>query len=805
MQSPRSDRRSSRAARTLAALVVFVASLLGSADGLTAQAGSLAGRVTGADGEPVSGATVTASAIGGGASRSARSDAAGAWRIANLPAGRYRVSAARLGFESAAAEVSVLSGQEASVDLRLTERSLEIEGVEARSRRDTERERTRFETEGGVTSRVIGGRELKVLPGLGEADVLRAVEVLPGVVSTSDFSSAFNVRGGSADQNLILIDGFPIFNPFHLGGLFSVFNSDVVARAELLAGGFGAEYGGRVSSVLNVETRTGGEDGFQGAAGVSLLASRVALHGDLPKGIDGILGGGDGGWLFSARRSYFDALLKPVVDFPYHLTDVQGGLTIGTRGGGRVRLTAYTGEDVLDLTDFDPPGLDEDEGSVLRIRWNWGNDVAGIRWDQPFGPWVVTSSLGLSRYAESLGFVDFDDTRFGSRISQATFRIDAGRALSQKWTLRMGGEASRTTYRNFGEAGGTVFFEGDGRGTGAAGYAQLRWQPDSTWIVEPGLRLDSWQAADTSLAYLSPRLAVKRFFGARRDGAVKVAVGRYVQFLHSLRDESLPVSNDTWVTSDRGVPALVSDQAQLGVEKYWGERWYASVEGYYRDYRGVTDLNTADDPNDPDDDLLRGTGYSYGLDLLVRRMEGRLTGWATLSLLKAERTFPDPLALDIEGAPRTFTFPPVFDRRVDLDVVGQYRLPGNVEMGVRLNFGTGVPYSRPIAAFVGFETDVLGGGYRVPRPIGDDPDVPIYVVPGDRNGERYPAYSRLDVTLRREYRRRWGTLTPYLQVLNAMNRRNVLFYFYDYDKSPATRSGISMFPVLPTIGLEATF
>jgi hypothetical protein len=299
--------------------------------------------------------------------------------------------------------------------------------------------------------------------------------------------------------------------------------------------------------------------------------------------------------------------------------------------------------------------------------------------------------------------------------------------------------------------------------------------------------------------------AAKRFLGGRRDAAVKVAVGRYVQFVHSLRDEQLPVSNDYWVTTDDNVPTVVSDQAQLGVEKYWGERWYVSVEGYYRRYLGLTDLNTADDPNDPADDLLEGDGWSYGADFLVRRTQGRFRGGLTLSLLKAQRTCPDALSLGLDGEPRVITFAPVFDRRADLDVVGQYQLPGRIEAGVRLNFGTGVPYSRPVAAFVGFETSLMEAGYRVPRPVGKDPEIPLYIVPGERNAERYPAYTRLDLTFRRSYAKRWGTLTPYVQVLNATNRRNVLFYFHRYDTSPATRSGVSMFPILPTIGLEASF
>jgi hypothetical protein len=794
--------------RPFRALVFAAAAALGAAAPATLPAqgnGSLAGRVTSPAGAPVADAAVTATSATG-EQRRARTGADGAWRIVRLAPGRWTVRASRVGFAGAEQAVEVAAGMEARVELRLAETGVALDPLEAVSRRDAERERTRFEGEAGVTSRVITGQEIKLLPGLGEADVMRAIDVLPGVVSTSDFSSAFNVRGGSADQNLVLLDGFPIFNPFHLGGLFSVFNSDAVARAELLSGGFGAEYGGRVSSVLNVETRPGGgAEGFGGEAGVSLLASRVNLHGNLPRGVRRLLGGDAGGWVLSARRSYFDVVLKPVVDFPYHLTDLQGTATLATGGGGRLRLVGYTGEDVLDLSNFDPPGQEDGDESVLRIRWDWGNTVLGARLEQPVGAWVATASLGLTHYGEALGFTDFPDTRFSSRITQVTARADAGRPLSPRLTLKTGVEATRMAYHNLGQAGGTTFFSGQRSGVMASGFGQLRWMPSPAWIVEPGVRADGWSGGGASSAFLSPRLAVKRFLGERRDAAVKVAAGRYVQFVHSLRDEQLPVSNDYWVTTDENVPAVVSDQAQLGIEKYWGERWYVSAEGYYRRYLGLTDLNTADDPNDPSDDLLEGHGWSYGADFLVRRTQGRFRGWMTLSLLKARRTFPDPLSLGLDGEPRTITFPPVFDRRVDLDVVAQYPLPGGVEAGLRLNFGTGVPYSRPVAAYVGFETDLVEGGYRVPRPVGTDPEIPLYIVPGQRNAERYPAYSRLDLTFRRTYRKRWGTLTPYAQVLNATNRKNVLFYFYNYDQSPATRSGASMFPLLPTIGIETTF
>ncbi len=803
-----------RSFRLAAALLLCALAALPAPAPLRAQgggdAGTLAGRVTDPAGSPVAEAAVRLLRPDGGAPvRSASTDAAGAFRMEGVPAGRWRVRAERIGFAPAEREVRVSRGAEARVELRLATGALALEGIEVRSTRDSERERARFESEAGVTSRVVTGAEIKILPGLGEADVLRAVEVLPGVVTTSDFSSAFNVRGGSADQNLILLDGFPIFNPFHLGGLFSVFNSDVIARAELLAGGFGAEYGGRVSSVLNVETRSDA-DGFSGEAGVSLLASRIALRGRLPGAVGGLLGGDGGTAYVSARRSYFDVVFPEPVSFPYHLTDLQGGVTVGTRGGGSVRLVGYTGRDVLDLSDFTPPGEEEgEEESILRLRWNWGNDVAGVRWSQPLGAWVADTRLGYSSFGETLGFLDFEDTRFSSRISQATLRSELARDLSPRLNLRLGAEGNRLEYHNRAEAGGTVFTDQGDDGVLAAGYAQLRWRPSDRWIVEPGLRADVWSATDAEIRTVSPRLAVKRFFGRERDGAVKVAVGRYTQFLHSLRDESFPLSNDTWIIANRDVPAVVSDQVQLGVERYWGEEWYGSVEAYGRRFRGMTALNFADDPNDPSDDLLNGTGRSVGLDFLVRRNTGRLRGWTTMSLLRARQTLPDPAADGWEDLPPTVTYPPVYDRRVDVDLVLQYDLPWKVEAGARWNFGSGIPYTRPLGQYADWEYDVSTGNYRqVRRGDGgedDDGENPFAVVLGPRNGERYPSYHRLDVTFRRTFKPRWGTATPYLQVLNLYNRRNPLFYFYNYDDSPPTRSGISMFPVLPTIGLEVSF
>ena len=399
-----------------------------------------------------------------------------------------------------------------------------------------------------------------------------------------------------------------------------------------------------------------------------------------------------------------------------------------------------------------------------------------MRWDQPWGEWISTARVGVSRYTENFGMVDFDGMNFSSRLRQTFGRIDLARAFSSG-SVRLGGEVGRWDAHNLFGGGGSDFWDEGERGTMAGAFAQLGWRPTESWILEPSVRVDVWAADDTSLVYLSPRLAAKRFLGAEREAAVKLAVGRYTQFLHSLKDETIPLSNDMWVLAGSDLPAVVSDQIQLGLEKFWGERWSASIEAYHREFRGLVAFNPADDINDPADDYLTGTGRSYGLDLLVRKSSGRWTGWTTVSLLKAERTFADPLAAGWEEEPPTITYAPGFDRRADIDLVLQFAGPRETELGLRWNFGTGLPYTRPIAQNIAWEYDPATGRYTIPEPTGDEePDAPpMFIVLGPRNGERYPAYHRLDVSVRRTFERGWGTYTPYLQVLNAYNRTNPLF------------------------------
>jgi hypothetical protein len=753
-----------------------------------AQQAVLEVRVAGEAGEPVATVTVIVRSLPDSVVlRSAETDRAGRVRLTGLPAARYVVTAERIGFAARQQQIELVPGRTAVVDLVLRAAAVGLPGVVV----EAERRRTRFEESAGATVAELTQRDLKLLPAAGEADVLRAIEMLPGVVSTSDFSASFNVRGGSADQNLILLDGLPIYNPFHLGGFFSVFNADMIERAEMLTGGFPAQYGGRVSSVLSIESDAG-RPGFDVQMGISILAARVAAGVDLPEGALRTAGMRDGRARLSVRRSYFDQLLRPFFDFPYHLTDLQGYAEAWTAGGGRVTLTGYTGRDVLDLSGTD--------SFPLRVLWRWGNDVAGASWARPLGSGrELTVRAGHSRFTTDIRFPEFDDTEFRSEINQSLLRGDFTGSIRSA-AVAAGAAVDRLWYDNLAASGGTVFGGGSAQGWLLGSYAQLRMEP-ADWLIESGVRVDSWRSSgEPGVVVVQPRLAAKRFFSGR-DYAVKGAVGRYAQFAHSLRDEELPLGIDIWVLTGSRAPHVVSDQVQLGVEGYASRSWFGGVEAYVRRFDGVTAVNPADDPNDPGDDLLAGHGLSYGADAYVRRELGRLRPMLAVSWLKAWREFDDPVA-GSEPPPR-LRYAPIFDRRVDVDFVLQAMLPRGVELGVRWNMGTGLPYTRPIGAYARYDFSLLDLGWRVDGEATDT--MSSAIVLGPRNAERYPTYHRLDASVRKTYVKRWGTLTPHADLLNLYDRRNVLFYFYQYGESPPTRTGISMFPLLPTVGLEARF
>ena len=765
-----------------------------------APAGSVNGRVRSELAVPVENATVQLVPAGDTtAQRTTGTDRLGFFVLRDVTPGNYQLVVARIGYGRHQEPVSLEPRADVRLEITLAEQAIELEGVVVEARRS--RRRARFEESAGVTVHEMDRAELRSIPGLAEPDPVRSIQALPGVTQVSDLTATFNVRGGAGDQNLVLLDGIPVFHPFHLMGLFSVFNADMVQRTELRAGGFPAEYGGRVSSVLAMESTAGdGELGVE--AGVSLLASRLAVGGGLPRRATEGLGLASARWKVSARRSYVDLLTRPFLKapFPYRLHDYNGVFEGWTRGGDRIGVSAYSGRDAFNLTHLAilTDGRSDPEAWRADVMWLWGNDAAGASWTRPLaGGGALDVRGSLSLFDGSFEFTEFEGNRIATRISQASLAADLERRPTSRTRWKSGLMLNRMQYRNLRQGVPEVFKSGFGDGWGSAAYTQIHWTPGVPWLVEAGVRADRWQPADAgSMTTLSPRIAVKRFFG-NGTWAVRGSAGRYTQFLHSLRDEEVPIGLDLWMLSGRGVPALVSDQLQAGAEMFLGNtvEWFVSLEGYFRNFEGVITQNWAENPGDLDDDVITGKGRSYGADLMIRRDRGETTGWVSVSFLKADRRYPDT-GSGLDPAP-VVEYPPVFDRRLEVDLVVRRQLGWGVEAGFRWNLGTGLPYTRPLATYDVYRQNMIDLLVEDTYASG--------MLLGPRNAERYPANHRLDVNFRKVLEKDWGRVTPYLQVFNVYNQKNVLYYDYHFRTDPPLRDGKSMMPFLPTLGVEVMF
>jgi len=734
---------------------------------LLAQGGTLRGTVRSAQsGEPIAGPVVTVVGLG----RRVFGDSLGAFVVEAVPEGTWRVEVRRVGFRVRTVSAAVREGAETALDVRLDPSPITLAPLNAVARSP---ERERFEEAAQVSTRSLDVRDIRVTPGLAESDLLRTVQLLPGVVARNDYSVGLNVRGGDADQNLVLLDGQVVFNPFHLGGLVSTFADDAVQGLDFVAGGFPARYGGRLASVLDVAQRDGGSDGVHGSAAASLLSSKLALDGPLP--------GGAGTWLVAARRTYADGLVAALSseEFPYHFQDLVGRITLPHVFGGVLSATGFASGDYFRLTLSEATtGQSEQD-----FRFDWGNGLAGLSYQRALGrSGTLTQRVGVSRFFAD---IDVEPGLFSFRNSvrriglsgDVEFRagfhdLGAGYVLERHdITYRAGSPGVDVDF-------GTFRF----RPTALEAYAEDQWRPVPWLLVRPGVRLTWVGSADFIAA--SPRFSAKAFLSGRT--AVSVAAGRYHQYVQSLRDEEIPFTLfEFWVAADTAVPVAWADHAVVGLEHWVNDGLMVALEGYWKRMGDLADGNPADDPAVHGDEFRRARGRAWGLDLYVHKTTGPVTGWVAYTLGKVTRT--------AEGGDR---FAPAQDRRHNLNVVATARGLLGAEWTVRLGYGSPLPYTAIAGEWI----------HRYYDP-GRNAFVGASLEPyrTERNTERYPAYARVDLSARWTFQWLGARWHPSVQLLNATARTNTFVYFFDYARNPPLRRGLSQFPMLPTVGMEVNW
>jgi len=763
-----------RRARFIIALTALAPTLLAAQEPQPAVvAGRVLVRADTAAPAPANGATVGVV----GTSLVATTGADGRFLIASVPVGARTLRIRLPGYRAADRALRAVGGDTVRVEVVL-ERSVQLlSPVRADARRV---EAELFLTRPGISTLVVEGQEMAGVPKLGEPDVVRVVQLMPGVVARNDFNTGLTVRGGEADQNLVLLDGFPLYNPFHLGGLFSTFMDATVGGVELLTGAFPARYGGRLSSVLDVRSAVELRPGVHTTADLSALGATARFAGGFA--------GGRGSWSVAGRRTYADAVQSIFTDdiFPYHFHDLQGHAAWVLGNGTRVSVTAYRGRYVLDadLSSFEADSI---VSKSNRGRWafDWGNELLGV---------VIAKELGerttIEQRLSTSGFSTRLDLGSGASTQRSEVRdVRAAGSLRVRGDVHDRSIGYELTAQRIRHASGspqteTTEFDLTQRPFTAALWLDDLWQLSPRWLLEGGLRAEalsgrSWMA-------LSPRVSVKYF--ASPQLALTAGAGRVTQTMHSLAGDGALRYFDVWLASDSFVPVATAWHWVAGAERRVGDVGSVRVEGFLKRYDRVLEADPSEDPQRRGDEFLSATGSAFGVDMIARwQLKSGATGWITYSYGVSRR--------ERDGR----TWAPGSDRRHDLNVVATRPL-AKFRVGARFNLATGTPY-----------TPIVGGvTRRVYDPSLDrwgtgDPEILIESIGGVHNSARFPVTHRLDLDVSRELVVRGATVAPYVSVVNAYNAKNVFVYLYKYSTSQPTRRAISQFPVLPTAGVRVAF
>lgn len=718
------------------------------------------------DSVPLTGVSVRARGVDG----VRISGADGGFTLGGLPGGDVVLEFSRLGVAS---DSVVVPPPVSSITVYLATAAVELSGIVVETSPEAIA-RQRFEETAQASAITIDSRDIELTPTFLEADVIRTIQLLPGTGAVNDFTVGYNARGGEVDQNLIQLDGVTIFNPSHLGGLFSTFDAAAVGQIEYLKGGFPSNYSGRLSSVLDVRTRPGDPGGFGVSGQVSLLSSKLLVEGPLP--VEGA------SFLISGRRTYADKVIAATTseELPYHFSDALAKVAIPLPTGGTLTATGYLGRDILDWT----VGEDGEQTDPLTLRVDWGNTLFGVNWSETVFGRPLSVNAGLSDFSTTVGLLPSivsinNDVRLWS--------TDVALTLTPGGTheVRVGGgfESYGMDYDISSEALDATFLDQRYRPQIASAFIDDLWRPNDRLMFRPGVRMER-VSGGAGRVTVSPRISAKAFL--RPTFAITGSAGRYYQPIHSLRDHNAPWSFlDFWIGADENTPVAQSDHLVLGFEQWIRPNLSLSIEGYRKTFEDILNISVIDDLSVQGDEFVRMTGDAIGADVLLRKYSGRWNGWIAYSLLKATRQ--DPFQ----------EFAPAHDRRHMVNVVLSGPGPLGSRMSARWGVGSPLPYTPVIGEWSQRQYAVGANGFEDynSSPVAD----PIL------NGERYPTYSRLDLSFRWDKKLWGGDIHPYVQFVNLYNRRNIFLYSYDYRSNPGVRESLPQMPFLPSFGLEFNF
>ena len=781
------------------------------------------------NGEPISYANVFLS----NSSIGAATNSDGYFVMSEIPLGLYEINVTMIGYAVHKQEVDLSLGESIRLEIRLKEEA--IQGTEVL----VTAERQKFERSMESSQIALDLREINSAPAFVEPDVFRTLQMLPGVQTTSDFSSALYVRGSTPDQNLIMLDGIAVYNPYHLGGIFSTFNTDAIKEADFHAGGFPARYGGRMGAILNVINREGNTEKIRGSANVSLISSKALVEGPIPK-----WKGIKGSWMISGRRTYIDkvvdALQLPTGDkrsdgsdvyfqFPYFFYDYQIKANVDFNQDHRLTFTRFYGDDVLDFSYKDPAETVSNENVTIEqesqfgVDWPWGNQTNGLTWRWIVSPKIIAKTfLSSSRYrfdfdlsfqnrdtytytdSTVTNFIDFswniyDIIKDRTLESEIQYKLSNDHEITGGFQVRnikfdlgirydIGTQDTSFTWN-------PLSLKNTTRETSV--FLQDRWEISDKLKVRGGIRLTDYNLHKQF--YLDPRLGLKYHFSD--DIAFKANWGLYHQFLTTAnnQDENLRLV-ELWLGIPEDKPASISEHLIGGVEYMSPRNIFYRIELYQKTFENLLTLKQ-DNANEvegtsPDstiNEFWDTRGNSNGIELLIKKSSGKFNGWIGYTYSET-KYYTEPSGWHN----------PNFDRTHTLNVVASYDITTDLELSTALTQSSGNPYTKILGRVYDWEQSLYNNSYWYP--------IDSYLI-GEKNTERYDDYFRIDIGMTRKGGNLFGLeYDTYWQIMNLTRHLNILSYRYRTKTDPLTgnqlgvqRQPVPMFPLIFTFGVKFEF
>jgi hypothetical protein len=716
-----------------------------------------------------------------------------------LPAGKHTIVVKFLGYEVQKKQIDLKADFKYNVSLNLEG----ITGKEVVISDERGRENIQSSQMGKME---IDIKEIKSLPAfMGEADVMKALQLMPGMQSAGEGNAGFYVRGGGPDQNLILLDGAVLYNATHLFGFFSVFNPDAIKNVELTKGGMPANYGGRLSSVIDITMKEGNNKEFKAEGGLGLISSRLTLEGPIKKDTSS--------FIISARRTYIDLLIDPFIPKSssfkgtgYYFYDLNAKVNYIVSDKDRIFLSGYFGKDVFSFNNKD---------AGFQVSVPWGNASATARWNHLFSNKLFMNTTAIfSDYDFSFGATQADfEFVLSSGVRDYTLKTDFNYFPNVRNNIKFGAEYTYHTFRPYNATANQGEVEFDTGETvnlyahDAGIYVSNDFDLTEKIKINFGLRYSYFQHAGPFNRYvknevggvsdtikyergdnikdyggLEPRFSAR--YSISNSSAIKASYTRNYQYIHLASLSAVSLPTDIWMPSTSLVQPQLGTQYSAGYFKNFSDNTFeTSFEAYYKSMKNQVEYREGFLPEETvtenvDQSLVFGSGESFGGEFFIKKSKGQLTGWVGYTLSWTNRFFPE-----INNG---MVYPAKFDRRHDLSVVSTYKFNEKWECSAVFVYGTGNAITLPIERYI-IEGKIVNNY-------------------GPRNQARMPAYHRADISVtyhvpkKKKLESSWN-----FSVFNVYNRLNPFFIYFanegdiTQNELKITAKQVSLFPILPSV------